>query len=279
MGPPKKALEGLREQTKPRFEYNVTSIKGLYFHGILWCERDIFWGGDAPNSLSYTWTVAPVLTQAQTLNIHFQLLDSSNTERNFNSKDFKIYNRTDTLTETLRTTTKERTVTKEVTVTPSLDIGSSSSPTSTPADTNTQTTPGTESDEASTTSSSSSSISSSETEVATSMGVSTSDPAVTTSDSSALPNTTNTSSNNTAMKVGLGVGLGVGLPLLALIGGGLYFLGKRRGAGGNTLQDMPSVPPVSSAGAETGWYGGLVGGIDNAGSQAGGVVRMPDGRG
>ncbi|KAF3287716.1 hypothetical protein TWF970_007424 [Orbilia oligospora] len=234
---------------------------------------------DDPNTLSYTWTVGPVLTQAQTINLHFQLLDSSNTERNFNSKDFKIYNRTDTLTETLRTTTKERTVTKEVTVTPGVDIGSSSSPRSTPTDVETQTTPETGSDEASTTSSSDSSTSS-ETEAVTNMGASTSAAAATTSNSSALPNSTGTSSDNTAMKVGLGVGLGVGLPLLGLIGGGLYFLGKRRGAGGagNTLPDMPSVPPVTSRGAETGWYpGNTVGGIENTGSQVGGAMGLPGG--
>ncbi|KAF3111540.1 hypothetical protein TWF103_003487 [Orbilia oligospora] len=234
---------------------------------------------DDPNTLSYTWAVGPVLTQAQTINLHFQLLDSSNTERNFNSKDFKIYNRTDTLTETLRTTTKEKTVTKEVTVTPGVDIGSSSSPRSTPTNIETQTTPETGSDEASTTSSSGSS-SSSGTEAVTNMGASTSVAAATTSNSSALPNSTGTSSDNTAMKVGLGVGLGVGLPLLGLIGGGLYFLGKKRGAGGagNTLPDMPSVPPVTSRGAETGWYpGNTVGGIENTGSQVGGAMGVPGG--
>lgn len=135
-------------------------------------------------------------------------------------------------------------------MTHSADIGSSSSPRSTPADIDTQTTPGTGDDEASTT-----------------------------SDSSSQPNSTNTSSDNTAMKVGLGVGLGVGLPLLALIGGGLYFLGKKRGGAGNALPDMPSVPPVSSRGAEIGWYpGAIVGGIENTDSQVGGAVRAPDGR-
>ncbi|KAK6498934.1 hypothetical protein TWF481_011505 [Arthrobotrys musiformis] len=257
------------DQVTVRWEAEFDSVTLRLWQGVF---EGKYWYNDLlrddPNTLSYTWTVGPILSQAQTLNLHFQLLDSSNTERNFNSKDFRIYNRTDTLTETLITTTKERTVTREVTVTPSADIESTStSPRSTPADIDTQTTP--QGDETSTTSSSSSI--SSETEGATSMGP----DAVTTSEGS--PESTNltdttSSNNNTAMKVGLGVGLGVGLPLLALIGGGLYFLGKRRGGAGDALPHMPTVPPVSSRGAETGWYGGTVGGIENTGSQVGGAV-------
>ncbi|KAK6339737.1 hypothetical protein TWF718_009131 [Orbilia javanica] len=232
------------DQVTVRWEADFDSVTLRLWQGV-WDGK--YWYDDLlrddSNTLTYTWTVKPVLSQAQDLNLHFQLLDPSNTKRNFNSKDFRIYNRTDTLTETLRTTTKERTVTKEVTVTPSADIGSSSSPTTT--------------------------------DTAATIGANAGTSTAATSDGSPLPTSINTNSDNTAMKVGLGVGLGLGLPLLALIGGGLYFLGKKRGKGG--LSDMPSVPAVSSSAPEAGWYPGatIVGGIENTGSQVGGAMAAP----
>ncbi|KAK6523591.1 hypothetical protein TWF281_001572 [Arthrobotrys megalospora] len=262
------------DQVTVRWEAEFDSVTLRLWQGIF--EGKYYYNDllrDDPNTLSYTWTVGPVLSQAQTLNLHFQLLDSSNTERNFNSKDFKIYNRTDGVTETLRTTTKERTVTKEVTVTPSPGPESSSSSSSTPADVNTQTTP----------EGGSSSTSSSGTGAATSTGsAGTNVPgAATTSGTSAPPTSTNSSSDNTALKIGLGAGLGVGLPLLALVGGGLYFLGKKRGSKGEKpLPNMPFAPPVQPTGAEGGWYpGATVGGIENAGNHLGGAMRMPGGSG
>ncbi|KAK6352328.1 hypothetical protein TWF730_009158 [Orbilia blumenaviensis] len=263
------------DEVTVRWEAEFESVTLRLWQGVF---EGKYWYNDLlrndPNTLSYTWTVGPVLSQAQTLNLHFQLLDSSDTERNFNSKDFRIYNRTDTLTETLLTTTRERTVTREVTVTQSADVEStSSSPSSTPTDIDTQTTP--ESD-------GTSSVSSSETEATTSTSAGTNTAgAATTSDSVPPPTSTNTSSDNTAMKVGLGVGLGVGLPLLALVGAGLYFLGKKSGGRGEQpLPNMPSAPPVTSTGAETGWHPGYtVGGIENVSSQAGGAVGVSNGRG
>ncbi|KAF3934833.1 hypothetical protein ABW19_dt0200981 [Dactylella cylindrospora] len=206
---------------------------------------------DDPNELSYTWTVAPVLDQAQELNMHFQLLDSTNTDRFFNSRDFRIYNQTDVETETLKTTTQERTVTREVTVTPTQSPQSSPV---TPPDVESSSTSAPESNSRSSTSSS-------------------------TSSTETTPSPTNTSSGNTdssnskdgTLKVGLGVGLGLGIPLIALIGAGIYFLGRRHRKKDLLLETpMPAPPPPKVPTAA--WYDSNipVGGIDSANNYIGG---------
>ncbi|EPS35955.1 hypothetical protein H072_10621 [Dactylellina haptotyla CBS 200.50] len=235
--------------------------KGSYWSNILIeGERD-------PGN--FTWTVAPVLDEAQDLNIHFQLLNGADDTQFFNSKDFQISNETDVVTQTVGGTTQARTVTREVTVTPGTDT--STNPTSSPATTETTSEP-------------SSSITSSSI-VSTTTTNRSSDAAVTqdaTTSMNTEPTNTGTaapksSGNNTTMKVGLGVGLGLGLPLLACLGFGLFWLGRRRkGAPMKVSSEIPPAPPPPMT-FKPAWYdpGGTVGGIESADNHAGGAM-YPD---
>lgn len=162
--------------------------------------------------------------------MHFQLLKADDFEKYINSRDFFVKKNTTTSTPPSTPTTSPRRTTTS-------GRSSTNDPEETPGPSETETGDGGNARTSDTSSSSSSTTGGPDRTGA---------PANETPDANVDPNTA-----PETLKVGLGVGLGLGIPLLAIIGAGIYYLGKRHRKADLELLPPPKLP---TAAMPVGWH-------------------------